>query len=353
MPFESDAQRRFMYAKHPRIAARWSKETPKGKDLPEHVKKAVDAAKATFAPAEIKLPPQPKPFEVHMPMPGSLSSPIGAPSLSKLKAVATRKLASDVVQRAIKHANGDEQEPTITEGKKVPEEALTTFFRTNPTPEDANVHELAEAYGTDPHTLEEQVYAILGEKLKTSAELSGEDIAAQLKAHDRPDSAFRPDQLAKGIEVEKEHSDSLPIRKAITKGHLVEFDNYYDPLAKMEDQLKAGKTAAYGLGVHQALQQFSKTAGIPIGIPIFTPLIGAGIGALAAGPENRGRGALLGAGAGLGTALGGRLSMRLTRYTPGALPTATQLGAGALGNVLGGIGGYHAARTFAPERRSA
>lgn len=41
MPFKSDAQRRFMYAKHPRIAARWSEHTPKGKDLPEHVKKAV------------------------------------------------------------------------------------------------------------------------------------------------------------------------------------------------------------------------------------------------------------------------------------------------------------------------
>jgi hypothetical protein len=42
MPFVSDAQRRYMYAKHPRIAARWSEHTPKGKDLPEHVKKAVE-----------------------------------------------------------------------------------------------------------------------------------------------------------------------------------------------------------------------------------------------------------------------------------------------------------------------
>ena len=36
-PFRSAAQRRFMYAKHPEIAKRWEKETPKGK-LPEHVK---------------------------------------------------------------------------------------------------------------------------------------------------------------------------------------------------------------------------------------------------------------------------------------------------------------------------
>lgn len=35
MPFRSEAQRKFMYAKHPKIAARWSKETPKGKPLPK------------------------------------------------------------------------------------------------------------------------------------------------------------------------------------------------------------------------------------------------------------------------------------------------------------------------------
>jgi len=35
MPFESEAQRRYMYAKHPEIAKRWEKHTPKGKDLPE------------------------------------------------------------------------------------------------------------------------------------------------------------------------------------------------------------------------------------------------------------------------------------------------------------------------------
>jgi hypothetical protein len=31
MPFESERQRRFMYAKHPKIAARWSREEKAGK----------------------------------------------------------------------------------------------------------------------------------------------------------------------------------------------------------------------------------------------------------------------------------------------------------------------------------
>lgn len=35
MPFQSDAQRRFMYAQHPGIAKRWAKHTPKGENLPE------------------------------------------------------------------------------------------------------------------------------------------------------------------------------------------------------------------------------------------------------------------------------------------------------------------------------
>jgi hypothetical protein len=40
MPFESKAQQRWMFAKHPKMAKRWAKHTPDIKDLPEHVKKA-------------------------------------------------------------------------------------------------------------------------------------------------------------------------------------------------------------------------------------------------------------------------------------------------------------------------
>jgi len=40
MPFKSEAQRRYMYSQIPEIAARWEKETPKGKKLPEKLRKA-------------------------------------------------------------------------------------------------------------------------------------------------------------------------------------------------------------------------------------------------------------------------------------------------------------------------
>lgn len=43
MPYKSDAQRKFMHARHPQIAARWDKEHPgnaRSTRLPEHVKSA-------------------------------------------------------------------------------------------------------------------------------------------------------------------------------------------------------------------------------------------------------------------------------------------------------------------------
>lgn len=37
MPFKSQAQRGFMFAKHPDVAKRFAAETPKGAKLPYHV----------------------------------------------------------------------------------------------------------------------------------------------------------------------------------------------------------------------------------------------------------------------------------------------------------------------------
>ena len=40
VPFKSESQRRWMYANDPEMAKEWSAHTPKGKKLPEHVKKS-------------------------------------------------------------------------------------------------------------------------------------------------------------------------------------------------------------------------------------------------------------------------------------------------------------------------
>ncbi len=43
MPFESKAQQRFMFAKHPRVAKRWADHTPDMKKLPEKKMKKTSA----------------------------------------------------------------------------------------------------------------------------------------------------------------------------------------------------------------------------------------------------------------------------------------------------------------------
>ena len=48
-----------------------------------------------------------------------------------------------------------------------------------------------------------------------------------LKHGDVPDWKFDSEQLAKGIEVELEHTDDRSLAKQIAKAHLFESPNYY------------------------------------------------------------------------------------------------------------------------------
>lgn len=62
----------------------------------------------------------------------------------------------------------------------------------------------------------------------------------KLKSSNVPDSHFKKSQLRKGLIVEKEHSNSLPVRKAIAKAHLMENPNYYNNPMFRSDLKKAG-----------------------------------------------------------------------------------------------------------------
>jgi hypothetical protein len=46
MPFVSERQRRYLFAKEPEVAERFAKETPKGKKLPEKAKAVAKSAAA-------------------------------------------------------------------------------------------------------------------------------------------------------------------------------------------------------------------------------------------------------------------------------------------------------------------
>jgi hypothetical protein len=198
-----------MFANHPRIAKRWQEHTPRGKDLPERVKKAL----------------------------------------------------ARTMKRANEGGNGgEEDEPTITPGKPVPLEAISTFFRHNPAPEDAQVHELAEAYGTDPHTLEEQVYRIIGEKMKTSADRLPGGLADEKTNRD-----YNAAQIDMGRKVEMEHTDNPSVAEEIARDHLEEFPNYYTALDEMEKKLEKqhgdSMKKAYQLGQLTALQTLNLSQG--------------------------------------------------------------------------------------------
>lgn len=56
MPFRSQAQRRFLFAKHPDIAREFAAATPKGAKLPEHVKEASAAPAPEGSMADWALP---------------------------------------------------------------------------------------------------------------------------------------------------------------------------------------------------------------------------------------------------------------------------------------------------------
>jgi len=49
VPFKSLSQRKFMYAKHPKLAKEFESATPKGKKLPQHVKPKAKATKKSKA----------------------------------------------------------------------------------------------------------------------------------------------------------------------------------------------------------------------------------------------------------------------------------------------------------------
>lgn len=55
MPFQSQAQRRWMYATHPAMAKRWEALTPKGQQLPGHVSPD-STSEETNKPGVRKLP---------------------------------------------------------------------------------------------------------------------------------------------------------------------------------------------------------------------------------------------------------------------------------------------------------
>lgn len=113
---------------------------------------------------------------------------------------------------------------------------ITEFLKANPNPTDDMVHKFAASIGKPPEEVEQVIY-----KIATRLVAGGGTAGAGSKktgGRDKPDSEFDAEQIKKGIEVEKEHTDDLGEAKAIAKDHLVENGKYYDYLDEMEKKMK-------------------------------------------------------------------------------------------------------------------
>lgn len=67
-----------------------------------------------------------------------------------------------------------------------------------------------------------------------------------------PDSKFDSNELAMGIEIEKEHTNDEAIAKEIAKDHLAELPDYYTRLKKMEEE---GKKELSEVLIHRYIQE--------------------------------------------------------------------------------------------------
>jgi hypothetical protein len=104
---------------------------------------------------------------------------------------------------------------------------LMNLIKDNPNPDDEIVHTFAEDHKIEPDKVEEKIYEwatmyvefITGGKAKDKG-FTEEDADKE--------------ELAKGIEVESEHTPNEEMAKRIALDHLSEMDDYYTKLAKME-----------------------------------------------------------------------------------------------------------------------
>ena len=100
---------------------------------------------------------------------------------------------------------------------------IVDFFKSNPSPKDDEIHQLASELRIDKHRFEEIIYNLLGSFL-------GGGLSSKFKG------SYDKNQLAKGTQVELEHTDNKVIAKKIAMDHLAEMPDYYDKLEVMESE---------------------------------------------------------------------------------------------------------------------
>jgi hypothetical protein len=100
---------------------------------------------------------------------------------------------------------------------------------------DSEVHSLAEEMGVEVDDLESFIYGLAAGWAKFTTAAVNPGGRAEEKGVTEED--FAPEAVAKGIEVELEHTRDLDLAKKIALDHLAEFEDYYEGLEEMEARL--------------------------------------------------------------------------------------------------------------------
>lgn len=115
---------------------------------------------------------------------------------------------------------------------------IIDFLKKNPTPEDEDIHALADKMGIEPDDFEEHVYMILGQMLKKEDKQAGGKADKATPESVAKKHGVSVDQINKeiemGIKVELEHTDDKELAREISLDHLMEMPDYYTRLKKME-----------------------------------------------------------------------------------------------------------------------
>ena len=125
-------------------------------------------------------------------------------------------------------AESPQEEAAESLDPKAIEELVNTIVSKGQAINDDDVHAKAESMGVNPHEAEEAIYRLLASLVGGKNDIIPGGLSAGLPTEDFPQK-----QLQAGRKVETEHSSNPVIANEITKDHLVEGEDYYDP--RLED----------------------------------------------------------------------------------------------------------------------
>jgi hypothetical protein len=120
--------------------------------------------------------------------------------------------------------------------------AVKEYEQTDAAFKEALDAEWAAAKESEPHlSRDAYIQKTVARVVQQEKSQKAEDKLSGGLSDGKPDSDFDKKQIEKGIEIEKEHTPDMAIRREISKDHLTEHEKYYDFLEEMEKKMEEDK----------------------------------------------------------------------------------------------------------------